>query len=77
MMVEFCEKVSEMADASGYIEETAGRTTVVTFLTDGFEDVELMGFMVEGAINRDQLEAMEMKIQPLFDIPEDTALERQ
>ena len=77
MMVEFCEKVSEMADASGYIEETAGRTMVVTFLTDGFEDVELMGFMVEGAINRDQLEAMEMKIQPLFDIPEDTALERQ
>ena len=77
MMVEFCERVSEMVDADLFIEETAGRTTVVTFLTDGFEDVELMGFMVEDNINRDQLEALEMQIQPLFDIPEDTALEQQ
>ena len=77
MMVEFCEKVSELAEASHAIEETEGRTTVVTFLTDGFEDVELMGFMVEGDINRDQLEAMEREIQPFLDIPEDVELERQ
>eukprot|EP00435_Cladocopium_sp_Y103_P061999 s1031_g23.t1 len=60
VMVEFCEKVSEMIEANRFIEETAGRTTVVTFLIDGFEDVESMGFEVEGGLNRDQFEALEL-----------------
>eukprot|EP00435_Cladocopium_sp_Y103_P031972 s1934_g8.t1 len=76
LMVEFCEKISEMLDLELPIEETAGRTTVVTFLTDGFEDVEAMGFQVEGGVAMEELEALEMQIQPLLDIPEDVELEQ-
>lgn len=51
VMVEYCERVSEMVEPNRFIEETPGKTTVVTFLTDGFEDVEAMGFGVEGVKN--------------------------
>ena len=71
IMVEYCERVSEMMDPERYIDETAGRTTVVTFLTDGYVDVDTMGFVAEGAIEREEWEALEQQIQPLLDIPED------
>ena len=77
IMVEFCEKVSEMLDPELYIDETAGRTTVVTFLTDGFEDVENMGFQVEGGADREELELLEGEIQPYYDIPMDEELEQR
>eukprot|EP00435_Cladocopium_sp_Y103_P032112 s1247_g8.t1 len=77
IMVEYCEKVSEMIDVDKYIEETPGRTTIITFLTDGFEDVEEMGFSVEGGVDRERMEALEMEIQPMLDIPEDTELEQR
>ena len=59
VMVEYCERVSEMVEPNRFIEETPGKTTVVTFLTDGFEDVEAMGFGVEGGEERAILEALE------------------
>ena len=65
MMVGYCEKVSEMMEADRFIEETeGGRTTVVTFLTDRFEDVESMGFVLEGEISREQMEALERERDP-------------
>ena len=76
-MVEYCERVSEMVEPNRFIEETPGRTTVVTFLTDGFEDVETMGFGVEGGEERAMLETLEREIQPMLDIPEDVQLEQQ
>ena len=76
LMVEYCEKVSEMMDADLPITETATRTTVVTFLTDGFEDVELMGFEVEGWPEEGQHQRnLEDQIDPLLNIPEDERLE--
>ena len=56
-MVEYCYKAFEMLDIDRFIEETPGRTTVPTFLTDGFEDVDMMCFPVEGDVGREQLEA--------------------
>ena len=58
-MVGFCEWISEMLDLECFIDETAGRTIVATFLTDGHEDVELMGFQVEGGLTREEWGAME------------------
>ena len=69
IMVEFFESVSEMMDPERYIDETAGRTTVLTFLTDGYVDVGTKGFVAEGAIAREDWEALELEIQPLLDIP--------
>ena len=66
-----------MLDSELYIEETAGRTNVVTFLTDGFEDVEAMGFEVAGGLAREEWEALEQELQPLLDIPEDRELEQR
>ena len=78
VMVEYCEVVSEMVEPDRYIEETPGRTTVVTFLTDGFEDVEMMGFEVEGwEGEKERLEGLEQEIQPMLDIPRDVELERR
>ena len=48
-----------MVEPNRFIEETPGKTTVVTFLADGFEDVEAMGFGVEGGEERAILEALE------------------
>lgn len=75
--VEFCERVSGMLDPEPYIDEIAGRTNVVTFLTDGFEDVETMGSKVEGGMARAEFEALEREFRPLFDIPEDHELDRR
>ena len=79
VMVEYCERVSEMVEPERFIEETLGRTAVVTFLTDGFEDVEAMGFGVEGGEERSMsmLESLEGESQPMLDIPEDEKLEQQ
>jgi len=66
-----------MVEPNRFIEETPGKTTVVTFLTDGFEDVEAMGFGVKGGEERAILEALEGEIQPMLDIPEDVQLEQQ
>ena len=49
-----------MLDIDRFIEETPGRTTVITFLTDGFEDVGMTGFSMDGEVGREQLEALEM-----------------
>ena len=48
-----------MLDIDRFIEETPGRPTVITFLTDGFEDVEMTGFSIDGEVGREQLEALE------------------
>ena len=71
IMVEYCEKVSEMMEADRFIAETPGRTAVVTFLTSGFEDVETMGFAHENWQElQDQQQELEDEIEPFLDIPE-------
>ena len=80
IMVGYCEKVSEMVEPDSFIEETPGRTLVLTFLTDGFQDVENMGFVVDGEEGRAMLEAIEILergIQPMLDIPRHEQLEQQ
>eukprot|EP00435_Cladocopium_sp_Y103_P052065 s1031_g16.t1 len=59
LMVEFCGRVTKMLDAEPPIDEAAGRTAVVTFLTDGFEDVANMGFSAESGQALEELEALQ------------------
>jgi len=69
------ESLGDGGEPDRFIEETLGRTTMVTFLTDDFEDVETIGFRVERSEERTMREFLERKIQPLPHIPGDEQLE--